>query len=539
MLHFQRWKIIAITLTCLLGALFALPNLFSKETLQSWPGWLPKSQINLGLDLRGGAHLLLSMDVNDVRKDWLDTLRDDARAQLRNARIGFTGLGVQGGAVHVRIAQQDQVDQALKQLRNVVQPIGNALLGSVGDDISVERGAEPNLIILQPTDAGMQQRVSNAISASIETVRRRIDTLGTAEATVVRQGWDRILVQFPGLQDTAQLKALIGETARLSFHDVHPSISGEEARASRPPPGYRVYPSAEADGFVYLLRETPVVRGDQLVDAQPGFDQRTNEPIITFRFNQSGARTFGRFTQENVGRPFAIVLDDKVLSAPVIQEPILGGSGQISGSFTVETANNLAIQLRSGALPAKLTVVEERTVGPSLGADSIEAGTRAFVVGGLASLTMVTIAYGTFGLLAATGLIINAILMVAIMSVLGAALTLPGIAGLVLTIGMAIDANVLIYERIREELRAGKSPIAAIDAGFSRAIITIADSQLTTLAAAIVMFWLGSGPIRGFAVTLSIGIFTSVFTAVTVTRLLVALWVRSIRHKSRTVEVPI
>ena len=208
MLHFQRWKIIAITLTCLLGALFALPNLFSKETLQSWPGWLPKSQINLGLDLRGGAHLLLSMDVNDVRKDWLDTLRDDARAQLRNARIGFTGLGVQGGAVHVRIAQQDQVDQALKQLRNVVQPIGNALLGSVGDDISVERGAEPNLIILQPTDAGMQQRVSNAISASIETVRRRIDTLGTAEATVVRQGWDRILVQFPGLQDTAQLKAL-------------------------------------------------------------------------------------------------------------------------------------------------------------------------------------------------------------------------------------------------------------------------------------------------------------------------------------------
>ncbi len=539
MLHFARWKIVSITLACLLGALFALPNLFSKETVQAWPDWLPSRQLSLGLDLRGGAHLLLSMDINDVRKDWLDSLRDDTRRRLRDARIGFTGLGVQGGAVHVRIAQPDQTDAALKELRGLVQPLGNALLGSVGDDISVQRGAEPDVVILQPTDAGMQQRVTNAIGASIETVRRRIDTLGTAEATVVRQGWDRILVQFPGLQDTSQLKALIGETARLSFHEVHHSITGEEARASRPPPGYRIYPSAEQEGVLYLLRETPVVRGDQLVDSQPGFDQRTNEPIITFRFNQSGARTFGRFTQENVGRPFAIVLDDKVLSAPVIREPILGGSGQISGSFTVESANNLAIQLRSGALPAKLTVVEERTVGPSLGADSIEAGTLAFIVGGMASLIMVSLAYGTFGVLAATGLVINAVLIVAIMTVLGAVLTLPGIAGLVLTIGMAVDANVLIYERIREELRNGKSPIAAIDAGFARAIVTIADSQLTTLAAAIVMFWLGSGPIRGFAVTLSIGIFTSVFTAVTVTRLLVALWVRSIRHKSRTVEVPI
>ncbi|HEX7075779.1 MAG TPA: protein translocase subunit SecD [Hyphomicrobiaceae bacterium] len=539
MLHFQRWKIIAITLTCLAGVLLALPNLFSKETLQSWPDWLPKRQLSLGLDLRGGAHLLLAMDVNDVRKDWLDTIRDDARARLREARIGVTGLGVQGGAVHVRIAQQDQVGEALTKLKGLVQPIGNALLGSAGDDISVERGAEPNLIILQPTEAGMQQRISNAIAASIETVRRRIDTLGTSEASVVRQGADRILVQFPGLQDTTQLKALIGETARLSFHEVHPSMSGEEALASRPPPGYKVYPSAEQDGFSYLLRETPVVRGDQLVDAQPGFDQRTNQPIITFRFDQSGARTFGRFTQEHVGRPFAIVLDDKVLSAPVIQEPILGGSGQISGNFTVESANNLAIQLRSGALPAKLTIVEERTVGPSLGADSIESGTRAFIVGGLATFVLITVVYGTFGFYAGLALIINAILILACMTLLGAALTLPGIAGLVLTLGMAVDANVLIYERIREEIRAGKSAIAAIDAGFTRAIVTIADSQLTTLVAAIIMFWLGSGPIRGFAVTLSIGIFTSVFTAVTVTRLLIALWVRSIRHKSRTVEVPV
>ena len=248
MLHFQRWKIVGIVLACLLGVVFALPNLFSKETVATWPDWMPKRQLSLGLDLRGGAHLLLSMEVNDVRRDWLDTLRDDVRARLRDARIGFTGIGVQGAAVHVRIAQPEQVDAAMTQLRELAQPIGNALLGSVGDDISVNRGAEPGLIVLQPTDAGMQQRVSNAISASIETVRRRIDTLGTAEATVVRQGWDRILVQFPGLQDTTQLKALIGETARLSFHDVHPSITGQEAQASRPPPGYRIYASAEEDG---------------------------------------------------------------------------------------------------------------------------------------------------------------------------------------------------------------------------------------------------------------------------------------------------
>lgn len=540
MLHFARWKIVAITLTCLVGILFALPNLFSKETVQSWPDWLPKRQLNLGLDLRGGAHLMLSMDVNDVRQDWLEALRDDARRRLRDAKIGFSGLGIQGGAVQVRLAQPNQMDAALKDLRGLAQPLGNAMLGTGGEDISVQRSSSaPDVITIQPTEAGLHNRVSNAIGASIETIRRRIDTMGTAEATVVRQGWDRIVVQFPGLQDTTQLKALIGETARLSFHEVHPTMSGMEASTSRPPPGYKVYPSGEQDGVNYVLRESPVVRGDHLTDAQPGFDQRTNEPIISFRFDQSGARIFGRFTQENVGRPFAIVLDDKVLSAPVIREPILGGSGQISGSFTVQSANNLAIQLRSGALPAKLTIVEERTVGPSLGADSIDAGTTAFVVGGVASLILVTIAYGTFGLFAAFALIINAILIVAVMTVMGAALTLPGIAGLVLTIGMAVDSNVLIYERIREELRNGKPAVTAIDQGFSRAILTIADSQLTTLAAAIVMFWLGSGPIRGFAVTLSIGIFTSVFTAVSVTRLFVALWVRSSRTKSRAVEVPI
>ena len=318
------------------------------------------------------------------------------------------------------------------------------------------------------------------------------------------------------------------------------TTSAEEAKRTRVPPGYKIYPSqARVDG-PQLLRDTPVVRGDELKGAQPAFDQRTNEPIISFTFNDTGARKFGTFTKDHVGRPFAIVLDDEVISAPVIREPILGGSGQISGNFTVESANQLAIQLRSGALPAKLTIVEERTVGPSLGADSIEAGKLAGIIGGIATIVLTVLAYGTFGFSPDLGLIVHGLLTVALIGLAGSALTLPGIAGLVLGIAMAVDANVLIYERIREELRAGKTPIAAIDAGFTRAFITIADSQLTTLACAIVMFWLGSGPIRGFAVTLTIGICTSIFASVTVVRLLIFYWLNSMRRSGhRTIEVPV
>jgi preprotein translocase subunit SecD len=353
----------------------------------------------------------------------------------------------------------------------------------------------------------------------------------------VRQGSARILVQVPGLQDTAQLKELIGKTARLSFHEVHPTMTAEEGR-QRPPTGFKVHESDDREEGAQLLNETPVVRGDELVDAQPAFDQRTNEPIITFRFNNAGARKFGNFTKDHVNRPFAIVLDDKIISAPVIREPILGGTGQISGSFTVESATQLAIQLRSGALPAKLTIVEERTVGPSLGADSIEAGTRAGVIGAVATIVLTILAYGTFGIFACVGLMVHGILTVALMGLAGSALTLPGIAGLVLGIAMAVDANVLIYERIREEARAGRTPIAAIDAGFTRAFITIADSQLTTLCCALVMFWLGSGPIRGFAVTLTIGICTSIFASVTVVRLLIYYWLNANR-RGRLTELPV
>lgn len=531
MLRITRWKIIAIVATCLASLVLSIPNFFSKETVDGWPNWLPKKQMSLGLDLRGGAHLLLSMDVNEVRKDWLENLRDDARRRLRDAKIGVAGVGIQGNAIQVRVAKPEETEAAVKELRGMIQQLGSALLGTIGNDIDVQKG-EGGLITVQPTEAGLQERVSSAISASIETVRRRIDSMGTAEASVVRQGRDRVLVQFPGLQETTPLKALIGETAKLSFHEEHPSMSGEEAKATRPPPGYKIYPSAEREGFLYLLRETPVVRGDQLVDSQPGFDQRTNEPIISFRFNQSGARTFGKFTSDNVGRPFAIVLDDKVLSSPVIREPILGGSGQISGSFTIESANKLAVQLRSGALPARLTIVEERTVGPSLGADSIEAGTMATLIGFLGVGIFMVMGYGLFGFFAIIALAVNIALIIDALSLLQATLTLPGIAGIVLTMGMSVDANVLINERIRDELRVGKTPIAALDAGFTRAYGTIFDTNMTGLLAALILIWFGSGPVRGFGVTLAIGIIASAFTATTVTRYLVASWLRMTRPKT-------
>ncbi len=525
--------------TCLLGLLFATPNLFTKEQLATWPSWAPKKQMPLGLDLQGGAHLLMTMDVDDLRKTWLGAIQVDVRRVLRDAKLSFTGLGQTGGAVVVRPSEAKDADAVLRELRKLPQQIGSAVLGTSGLDLDVKVGPDGQ-ISLTPTDMGVQNRIGGAASSAIETLNRRVNNLGTAESTIVRQGRDRILLQFPGLQNTEELKKLLGQTAKLAFHEVNLQVSAEDAkRSGRPPAGFKIYPSSERLGEDYLLREIPVVDGTELVDAQPGFDQTTNEPIISFRFNQAGARKFGRFTQENLKRPFAIVLDDKVLSAPVIQSAILGGSGQISGSFTVESANTLAVQLRSGALPTKLTIVEERTVGPSLGADSVQAGKIAGIVGGLATIALTIFAYGTFGMFACVGLVVHLLLTIALMTLAGSTLTLPGIAGLVLGVAMAVDANVLIYERIREELRAGKPAISAIDAGFQRAFITIADSQLTTLACAVVMFWLGSGPIRGFAVTLTFGILTSIFASVTVVRLLISWWLKAESQNKRKIEVPV
>jgi SecD/SecF fusion protein len=548
MLHFTRAKIIAIIVTCLAGLIFALPNFFSKEQIAQWPSFFPHQQMPLGLDLRGGAHLLLAMDQDEIRKDWLSNLRESARKSLRDAKIGFSGIGIQGTALQIKLAKPEDKEAALKELRKLVQPIGNAILGQSGSDIAITEDADPATLTIKPTDQGLKERIASAAASSIEVVNRRINNLGTSESTIVRQGTDRILIQFPGLQDTTELKRLLGETAKLSFHDVHPSQSAEDAKLTAVPPGYKIYPGDKDEGGEFLLREEPVVKGEDLVDAQPGFDSRNNEPVINFRFNQSGARKFGAFTKDNVGRPFAIVLDNgtkpdntrdvHVLSAPVIRDAILGGSGQISGNFTVESTTRLAVQLRSGALPTRLTIVEERTVGPSLGADSIDAGKRAGIIGGLAVFALAIFAYGTFGLFACVGLVVHLLLTLALMTLIGSTLTLPGIAGLVLGVAMAVDANVLIYERIREELRAGKTPISAIDAGFQRAFVTIADSQLTTLACALIMFWLGSGPIRGFAVTLTIGILTSIFASVTVVRLLISYWLKA-QPKGRILQVPV
>jgi len=541
MLQFTRWKILATVLTCFVGFMIALPNFFSKETVASWPSFMPKQQLTLGLDLQGGAHLLLAMDQDEIKKDWINNLRDEARKELRDAKIGFTGIGTQGlTQLVIKLAKPDEQSAAVKALHKVRQPLGNVLLGSGAYDVDVAAGSDPGTVVIKLTEQGIRQRIANAASASIETINRRVNNLGTSESTIVRQGADRILIQFPGLTDTKDLKKLIGETAKLTFHEVHPSISAEEAKMTKIPTGYKIYPSDREDSpsGELLLREQPVVQGSDLADSQPGFDSRNGEPVINFRFNQIGARKFGNFTKDHVGRPFAIVLDDKVLSAPVIREPILGGSGQISGNFTVDSTNRLAVQLRSGSLPAKLTIVEERTVGPSLGADSISAGKLAGIVGGIAVVSLTILYYGTFGIFACFGLFIHLILTLALMTLIGAVLTLPGIAGLVLGVAMAVDANVLIYERIREELRVGKMPVSAIDAGFQRAYVTILDSQLTTLACAVIMFWLGSGPIRGFAVTLTIGIMTSIFASVTVVRLLISLWLRA-QPKSRAIVVPV
>ncbi len=548
MLQFSRFKIAVVAVVCLWAVFATLPNFVSQETLDNyWPSFLPHKQLNLGLDLKGGAHLLLQMDSEELRKDWLKSIRGDVRKVLRSAKIRFKGLGQTADRVRVKLVDEKDREEALKQLRKLPQNLGSALSSGSGYDLSINEGPDGFLEVV-PTEAGLHQRVGHAITSAIEVIRKRIDNIGTSEPTIVRQGFDRILVQYPGLEDTAYLKALIGKTAKLSFHAVHPTISAAEAEATRVPLGYVIYPDADDPARKELVQEIPIINGEDLVDAQPGFDQRTNEPIISFRFNQKAAVLFGEFTQQNVGRPFAIVLDNgvekdgvtpdiKVLSAPVIREPILGGSGQISGNFSVQSANDLAVQIRSGALPATLTTIEERTVGPSLGADSIEGGEWAAFVGGIGVAAFMLFAYGTFGAFALLAVVVNLLLIVGTMSQIGSTLTLPGIAGLILTVGMAVDANVLIYERIREEMRNGKQPISAIDSGFSRAFSTIIDSNLTTLIAALVMFWLGSGPIRGFAVTLSLGIFATVFTAFLVTRLMVAIWVA--RQKSRKVPAPL
>jgi len=524
MLYFTRWKAAAIVLTALFICLFAVPNFLPEKMVQSWPKWAQRHVV-LGLDLQGGSHILLEIDTKAVRKEMLETLRDDMRRVLRDARIGYTGLVVRGNSAEVRIREGASADQAQTKLATLSQPLGGLLGGTGGRNIDVTAEAG-GLIRLTLSDPAIIERVRQSVEQSIQIIERRVNELGTVEPLIQREGTDRILVQVPGLQDPTRLKQLLGKTAKLDFRMVDTGASPEQAVQGRTPPEDDLLYSASQPKTPYLVEKRILVSGGDLTDAQPGFDQRTNEPIVSFRFNTSGARKFAQVTQENVGKPFAIVLDNEVISAPVIREPILGGSGQISGSFTVQSANDLAILLRAGALPAPLTIIEERTVGPGLGADSIAKGKISSYVGALMVIVFMLATYGLFGLFANVAVAINVAMIFGVLSMLNATLTLPGIAGIVLTVGIAVDSNVLIYERIREEVRGGRTPINAIDAGFTQALRTILDSNITTFIAAAVLFYIGTGPVRGFAVTLGIGIITTVFTAFTVTRLIVATWVR-------------
>ena len=524
MLYFTRWKALAIILTALVVCLCAVPNFFPEAKVKTWPVWAQRHLV-LGLDLQGGSYLLLEVDSNYVKKEKLDQIRDDVRRTLRDAKIGYTGLAVRNDTVEVRVSRDTDVPNALAKLRELSQPLGG-LLGSSGQRSLEVSDAGGGLIRLTVPQAAISERIRQVIEQSIQIVERRVNELGTVEPLIQRQGTDRILVQVPGLQDPTQLKSILGKTAKMEFRMVDTTVPADQASQGRAPLDSDVLMSSTSPKTPYVIKKQVLVSGGDLTDAQPGFDQRSGEPIVSFRFNTTGARKFAQATSENVGQPFAIVLDNEVISAPVIREPITGGAGQISGSFTVQAANDLAILLRAGALPAPLTIIEERTVGPGLGQDSIEKGELAAYVGSIMVIVFMLLTYRLFGVFANIAVAINVAMIFGVLSLLNATLTLPGIAGIVLTVGIAVDSNVLIYERIREELRGGRTAISAIDAGFKRALSTILDSNITTFIAAAVLFYIGTGPVRGFAVTLGIGIITTVFTAFTLTRLIVAGWVR-------------
>ncbi len=527
-MRIPTWKRVLVAAVLLVALLALVPNVLDRATLERLPGFLPRNHIVLGLDLQGGSQLLLEVDSKAVVRDRLEQLVGEVRAALRSAQIGYRGLGVQGEAVVLTLTDPATLDRALAELAKL-----NPLLPAAGFGAGTTReleitGERDGRIRIALTERAREDRVSAAVGQALEVVRRRIDELGTREAAIQRQGTDRILVEVPGLRDPEGIKRLLGKTARLTFHMVALDVDPAEVRAGRGPAGVMVVESAERGGpREWVLYRQVELSGENLVDAQPTF--QNNEPVVSFRFDTQGARKFARITQENVGKLFAIVLDDKVISAPRIREPILGGSGIISGSFITETANELAVLLRAGALPAPLTIIEERTVGPGLGADSIRAGAVAAVVALVLVVSFMGLYYGIFGLIADLALLLNLVLILAAMSLLGATLTLPGIAGIVLTMGMAVDSNVLIFERIHEELKVGRTPLSALETGFDEALRAIVDANLTTLIAGAVLFEFGTGPIKGFAVTLVIGVLTTMFTAVTVTRIMVAAWYWRVR----------
>ncbi len=526
MLRFERWKVVLCVLAILFGAVFALPNVLPDNVLAGMPSFLPHQRLNLGLDLQGGSYLLLEVDTASLKAEKLTNLIEDTRTTLQSKQIVFSGLALNGDAVTVRITDPTQVQNAYTALQSLALPMA----GTVVRDVAVNPGPDQTIRLTIP-DQAMTKASADAVTQDIEIVRRRIDSLGTREPQITQQGTDRIVVEAPGESDPERLKAVIGQTAKLTFQMVDDAVSPQDAANGQVPPDDEVLPSNEGQPMV--VKRRAVVSGEMLTNAQQSNDQN-GRPSIAFRFNGVGAKRFGDTTMENVGKLFAIVIDNKILSAPRIEGPILGGSGEITGSFTVESANNLALMLRSGALPAKLNAIEQRTVGAELGADSVRAGELAGVIAiGLIAAFMI-LAYGfTFGGIAVLCLIANMTMVIGIMTTFGATLTLPGIAGLILTIAMAVDANVLIFERIRDEERAGRRPAMAIETGFARAMESILDANITTFISAFILFMLagGGGPVKGFAVTLMIGVCASVFSALFITRMLVTWWFSVTRAK--------
>jgi len=532
MFYFSRWKSVLIWLSVILSVWLTVPNFLPQAALDKIPSFIPKNAMTLGLDLQGGSHIMLKLERGDIVTERRETIVDEIRSNLRRAGIGYTGLAANGQKITFKLRDAGQIDATKTALKDLTATVSGGLTGTSITEVT-ENNTADGAFEYDLTDGGIDYRVSSAVAQSIEVVRRRVDELGTTEPLIQRQGADRIIVQVPGLQDPQRLKAILNQTAKLTFHLVDTSMSAQDALKSRPPATSEVVYTNDTPPIPMLLVKRAILSGENLVDAQPGFDQQSgNEPIVSFRFDSYGAQTFGRVTQEHVGEPFAIVLDNKIITAPNIREPILGGSGQISGNFTVQSANDLAVLLRAGALPATLTVIEERTVGPGLGADSIRAGVTAVIISFVAVCAFMTFFYGTLGVIANISMVINVVMIIAILSALGATLTLPGIAGIVLTIGQAVDSNVLFYERFREEVKQGRPIVSAMESGFEKAFGTIIDANLTTLIAAIILFYMGSGPVRGFAVTLSIGIVTTVFTAYTVSRLMIAIWLRRTRPKA-------
>ena len=547
MLQIDLWKRILIWGCCALGLILALPNGFYSRVegyndaqqavllgaaedpnAPTWPGFLPSSLVNLGLDLRGGAHLLAEVQVDGVYEARMKALWPELRDTLRPERATIGTIRLQKGpkdALTVKISQPEGMARAIELARELARPV-SSLTGVGATDLEVS--GQGDLLTVTLSEAEKAASDERTLKQALEIIRRRIDEVGTREPTIQRQGRDRVLIQVPGIGSAEELKELIGTTAQLTFQPVVKTTSDP---AESPGFGNELLPSLDDEGRFYVLEAAPVVTGEELVDAQPSFDQN-GRPAVSFRFNPTGARKFGDYTAENIGSPFAIALDGEVISAPVIQNHIPGGAGIITGRFSVEESTNLAVLLRAGALPAKLEFLEERTIGPELGADSIAAGKIACIVAFAAVLLFMVLSYGLFGLFANVALILNIALIFGLLSAIGATLTLPGIAGIVLTIGMAVDANVLIFERIREELKTAKGPARAIELGYERALSAIMDANITTFITAVILFAMGSGPVRGFSVTLGIGILTSVFTAIFVTRLLVVMWFERARPKA-------